>query len=94
MLYYDRIGIGDEIDPTKSNKSRDCMICHYFLFNHEFKFQDSLCNGCHDMTSFNISDIVIITLKNVDYSYIIYNISNYGAINLLKIRGYILKILF
>ena len=76
MLYYDRIGIGDEIDPTKSNKSRDCMICHYFLFNHEFKFQDSLCNGCHD------------------YSYIIYNISNYGAINLLKIRGYILKILF
>ena len=76
MLYDDRIGIGDEIDPTKSNKSRDCMICHYFLFNHEFKFQDSLCNGCHD------------------YCYIIYNISKYGANNLLKIRGYILKILF
>ena len=37
------------------------------------------------MLSVDISDIAIITLKNVDYRCIIYNISKSEAINLLKI---------
>ena len=47
-------------------------------FNHEFKFQDYVCNDCHDLTmvSVNISDIVIITVKIVDYRCIIHNIAN------------------
>ena len=28
ILYYDRIDISEGIDPTKSNKSRECMVCH------------------------------------------------------------------
>ena len=34
-----------------------------------FKFQDFLCNGCHDLTmlSANISDIATINVKYVDY---------------------------
>ena len=46
MLYYDRINIIEGIDPTESDKSRECMISHYFFFNHGFKFQDCVCNGC------------------------------------------------
>ena len=72
------------------------MICHYFFFNHGFKFQDYVCNGCHDLTmlSVHISDIAIITVKNVDYRCIIHNISKSEAINLLinsvlENRGYI-----
>ena len=38
MVCYDRIDISKEIDPTKSNKSREIMICRYFLFNLRFKF--------------------------------------------------------
>ena len=34
MLYYDRIDISEGIDLTKSNKSREYMICHYWFFNH------------------------------------------------------------
>ena len=66
------------------------MICHYWLFNHGFKFQDSVCNGCHDLTmlSVNINDVAILllllTVKNVDYRCIIHNISKFEAINLLK----------
>ena len=53
------------------------MICHYWVFNDRLKFQDSLCNDCHDLTmlSVNISDIIIITVKKVDYGCIIHNIS-------------------
>ena len=51
-----------------------------------FKFQDSVCNDCQDliMLSVNISDIAIITVKNVDYRRIIHNISKSKAINFLK----------
>ena len=72
------------------------MICHYWVFNHRFKFQDSVCKVCHDLTIWclNISDIATITVKNVDYRCIIYNISKSEAINLLENsvledRGYI-----
>ena len=65
MLYYKRIDISEEIDPTKSNKSKECMFRRYWFFNHGFKSQDSVCNCCHDLTmlSFNIRNIAIITLK-------------------------------
>ena len=60
------------------------------------KFQDSVCNGCHDLTmlSVNTSDITIITVENVDYCCIIHKISKSEAIDLLqnfalKDRGYI-----
>ena len=38
MLYYDRIGISERIDPTKSNKSKECMIYHFWFLNHGLKF--------------------------------------------------------
>ena len=75
MLYYDGIDISEGIYPTKSNNSKECMICHYWVFNHGFKFQDHVCNGCHDLSilCFNISNIAIITVKNADYRYIVHN---------------------
>ena len=87
MLYYDRFDINEGTDPTKSNESRECMISSlflYFFFNHGFIFQNYVCNGCHDLTmlSVNISNIAIITVKNVDYCCLIHNISKWEAINL------------
>ena len=96
MLHYERFDISEGMDPAKSKSSKECMICHYWFFNHGFKFQDSVCNGCLDLTvlSVNISDIAIITVKDVDCCCIIHNISKSEAINLLKNfvlddRGYI-----
>ena len=71
MLYYNRIDINEGTDPTKSNKSAECMICHYWFFDHGFRFQDSVCNSSHYLTMLclNISDFTIITVTNVDYRY-------------------------
>ena len=89
MLYYEIINISKGVDPTKSIRSKECMICYYWFFNHGFKFQDSICNECHDLTilSLNIRDIAIITVKNVDYHCIIYKITKSEAINLLETSG-------
>ena len=54
------------------------MICHYWFFNHGYKFQDSLCNGYHNLItlSFNISDITIINVKHVGYRCIFIKLAN------------------
>ena len=78
MFYYNKTDISEGTNLAKNNNSKECMICHYWLFNHGFKFQDCVCNDCHALTilSVNISDIAIITIKNVDHQH--------EAINLLK----------
>ena len=96
MLYHDRIDRSKGIDPAESNNSKECISCHYWVFNKEFKYQNSACNGCHGFTILcvNISDIAIITVKGVDYHYIIYGLSKSDLIHLLKMsvlddHGYI-----
>ena len=51
------------------------VSCHHLFFNHRFIFQNS--NGFHDLTvlCLNISNIVIIIVKSVDYRCIIHGIS-------------------
>ena len=46
MLHYDRVDLSKGIDLSNS---KECMIYPYWLFNHGFKFQDSICNGCHNV---------------------------------------------
>ena len=86
MLYYNRIGISEEVIHTNSNRSKECMISHYCFFNHGFTFQDSVSNGSHDLIILylNISYIAIITVKNVDYHFLICNISKSKTMNLLE----------
>ena len=82
-----RIDLTKGIDPAKSNNSKEYMVCHYWFFNHGFKFQDSVCKGCHDlvMLCLSISDIAIINVKGIAYFCIIHNISKSEEINLLKV---------
>ena len=39
LLCYNRIDISQENDPTKSNKSTECMICHYFFLIMDSNFK-------------------------------------------------------
>ena len=49
MLQCARIDVSQEIDPDKSVKSKECMICHYCYFKEiGYRFEPHVCNGCHD----------------------------------------------
>ena len=51
MLQYERIDILEGINSDKTNKSRECIICHYWHFRDiGFKYQPYVCNGCHDFS--------------------------------------------
>ena len=60
------------------------VSCHHLFFNHRFIFQNS--NGFHDLTvlCLNISNIVIIIVKSVDYRCIIHGISTCKATHSLE----------
>ena len=69
MIYFDRIDFSEGINVAKINNKEECTVCHYWYFNHGFKFQKSYCNGCNNvlMLCLNITDITIITVKSSHY---------------------------
>ena len=71
MQCYDKIDLHEIIGINKSNNSKENVICNYWFFNHGFLFQDSVCNGCHDLTMFciNINNIAIIIVKDIKIYY-------------------------
>ena len=79
-----------ELILPKVIKVKNTLFVTTGFLNQGFKFQDYVRNGCHDLTMLclNISNITNITVKNVDYRYIIQN-SKSQAINLLK--NYVLE---
>ena len=86
MLYYDRIDLSEGIDQNKSNDSKEQIICHYWQFDHRLKFQISVSNGCHDLMllCLNLSNIAIITVKEVDYCCITYDTGKYDSSHILE----------
>ena len=87
MLKYERIDISEGIDLNKSNKSKECDICHYRYFSDKnFNYEPNLCNGCHDLMqkTMNFNDVAIVSIKGSDYRIHVWYISRSDAINLLN----------
>ena len=50
MLEYDRIDISKGIDVNKTNKSKECILCHYWYFlDKNFSYGPYLCDGCYNI---------------------------------------------
>ena len=68
ILEYDRIGISEGIDINKTNKSKECNICHYWYFlDKSFNYDPYLCNGCHDLMqkAMSFKNIALSLLKEM-----------------------------
>ena len=50
MLEYDRIDISEGININKTNKSKECDICHcWYFLDKNFNYEKCLRSGCHDL---------------------------------------------
>ena len=50
MLIYEKIDISDGIDVDMSDKSKECMLCHYWYFlNKSFSYRPYLYDGCYNV---------------------------------------------
>ena len=73
MLEYERIDISEVIDVDMTNKSKECMLCHYWYFlDKKFSYGPYLCDGCYNMTqkSNDFKNIAIVHVKNYRMYYI------------------------
>ena len=97
MLEYDRIDISEGIDTEKTNKSKECKICHYWYFKDiGFKYEPHLCNGCHGLmqkaVSFN--NIAIVYVKRSAYRIHFWCMSKDDAINIMNNSSLMIKWVF
>ena len=88
MLQYGRIDVSERIDVDRINKSKECMLCHYWYFRDVcYKFQTYLCNACHAVSTmaYDLKNIAILSATGVYYRCISWNISRDEAVNKLNI---------
>ena len=87
MLQYERIYVSEGNDINKSNKSKECIIFHYWYFKDIcYKFEPYVSNRCHDisMMVYELQNIAILNVKRVDYRCILWNMTKNDAINNLN----------
>ena len=66
MLKYDRIDISEGIDVNKTDRSKECKLCHYWYFlNKNFSYGPYLCYGCYVIVqrSTDFNNIAIFHIK-------------------------------
>ena len=84
---YERIDISEEIDVNKTNFSKECDICQYWNFKDiGFKYEQYLCNGCHDLMEKGMSfnNIAIVCVKGNAYRINFWYMSKNDAINIIN----------
>ena len=67
-----------ELMSLKSDKSKECIICHYLYFKDiGYKYQPHVCNGCHNLSIviYDLNDFMILNIKGIDYRFYVFNMS-------------------
>ena len=64
-MYCDKIDLIAATDSVKSKNSKECIVCYYWYFNHGFKFQNFICNGCNDLTILRLNLSYIATTTTI-----------------------------
>ena len=78
MLRYQKIDISEGIEIDKTNASKECELCHYWFFKDiGFKFEEHVCNKCHDLLkiAYTLKDIAILNARGATFRCILMGIS-------------------
>ena len=87
MIQYERIDVTEGIDISKSNKSKESMIFHYWYFKDiGYKYEPHVSNGCHDLSImvYDLNDFMILNIKGIDYRCCVFKKSKSNAIKMLN----------
>ena len=87
MLEYDRINISEGIDVDATNKSKECMLCHYWYFlDKNFSYGPYLCDGCYNIMqkSINFKNISINNVNKNAYRIYFLGMSKHEAKKLMN----------
>ena len=78
MIQYHKIDVSEGIDVNKTSASKECELCQYWFFKDiGFKFEEHVCNRCHDLLTiaYSLKDIAILNAKGATFRCILMGIS-------------------
>ena len=83
MLQYKKIDVLKRIDVNKTSTSKEYKLCHYWFFKDVgFKFEEHVCNRCHDLLTmpYYLKDIAILSTKGATFRFLLMGISKNEAL--------------
>ena len=78
MLQYQKIDVSEGIDVNETSASKKSELCHYWFFKDiGFKFEEHVCNKCHDLLTiaYSLKDIEILDAQGATFGCILISIS-------------------
>ena len=66
MLKYEKIDALEGIDVNRTSASRECELCsHWFFKDAGFKFEEHVCNRCHDLLTMghSVKNVTKLSVK-------------------------------
>ena len=87
MLRYQNIDVSEGIDVNKTSASKECELCRYWFFKDVgFKFEEHVCNRCHDllMMAHSLKNIAILKAKEATFRCLLMNISKNKAFKIFQ----------
>ena len=79
--------ISEGIDVNKATASKECEVCQYWFFKDMgLKFEEHVCNKCHDLLTIacSLKDITILNAKGNTYRFILMGISKNEGLKILN----------
>ena len=73
-----KVDVSEGIDVNKTSESKECEICHYWFFkDFGFKFEEHVCNRCHDLLTMahSLKNIAILNTKGATFRCLLMGIS-------------------
>ena len=87
MLRYQKINVSEGIDVNKTSASKECELCHYWFFKDIWsKFEEHVCNKCHDLLTIahSLKYIAILSVKEATFRCILMGISKNESLKRLN----------
>ena len=83
MLQNQKIDVSEGIDINKTSALKECELCHYCFFKDiGFKFEEHVCNKCHDLLTmaYSLKNIAILNSKGPTFRSILMGISKHEGL--------------
>ena len=85
MLQYEKIDMSEGIDVNKTSTN------YWFFKDVGFKFEDHICNGCHDLLTiaYSLKNMAILSAKGTTFRCLLMGTSKNEALKKIKQFSYI-----
>ena len=83
MLQYEKIDVSEGIEVNKTSASKECELYHHWFFKDVgSKFEEHVCNRCHDFLTmtYYLKNIAILSAKGATFTCLLMGISKNEAL--------------